>query len=185
MNTNRHLLDVQRLKTNFHTFEGLAKAVENVSFHMDEGETVGLVGESGCGKSVTALSIMRLIKNPPGKIVGGQIFFEGADLLKLSESRMRAIRDIYANPRYPHTQALLSAVPVHDSALKARELFWEMMYPAPSIRRPAVAFIPAAPATWISAHNKKRKIWEMSTGWRAICVELTESKDKISPQLTV
>ena len=65
MNTNRHLLDVQGLKTNFHTFEGIARAVENVSFHMDEGETLGLVGESGCGKSVTALSIMRIIKNPP------------------------------------------------------------------------------------------------------------------------
>ena len=77
MNTNRHLLDVQGLKTNFHTFEGIARAVENVSFHMDEGETVGLVGESGCGKSVTALSIMRPIKNPPGKIVAGQILFEG------------------------------------------------------------------------------------------------------------
>ena len=66
--------------------------MENVSFFMDEGETLGLVGESGCGKSVTALSVMRLIKNPPGKIMDGRILFEGSDLLKLSESRMRAIR---------------------------------------------------------------------------------------------
>jgi peptide/nickel transport system ATP-binding protein/oligopeptide transport system ATP-binding protein len=83
---------VQRLKTNFYTFEGIARAVDNVSFFLEEGETLGLVGESGCGKSVTALSVMRLIKNPPGKIEAGEIFFEGADLLKLSESRMRSIR---------------------------------------------------------------------------------------------
>lgn len=92
MNTSRHLLEVQRLKTNFYTFEGIARAVDNVSFFLEEGETLGLVGESGCGKSVTALSVMRLIKNPPGKIEAGEIFFEGADLLKLSESRMRSIR---------------------------------------------------------------------------------------------
>ena len=92
MNTKSHLLEVQRLKTNFYTFEGIARAVDNVSFFLDEGETLGLVGESGCGKSVTALSVMRLIKNPPGKIEAGEIFFEGANLLKLSESRMRSIR---------------------------------------------------------------------------------------------
>jgi peptide/nickel transport system ATP-binding protein/oligopeptide transport system ATP-binding protein len=92
LNTKSHLLEVQRLKTNFYTFEGIARAVDNVSFFLEEGETLGLVGESGCGKSVTALSVMRLIKNPPGKIEAGEIFFEGADLLKLSESRMRSIR---------------------------------------------------------------------------------------------
>jgi peptide/nickel transport system ATP-binding protein/oligopeptide transport system ATP-binding protein len=92
LNTKSHLLEVQRLKTNFYTFEGIARAVDNVSFFLEEGETLGLVGESGCGKSVTALSVMRLIRNPPGKIEAGEIFFEGADLLKLSESRMRSIR---------------------------------------------------------------------------------------------
>jgi peptide/nickel transport system ATP-binding protein/oligopeptide transport system ATP-binding protein len=92
LNTKSHLLEVQRLKTNFYTFEGIARAVDNVSFFLDEGETLGLVGESGCGKSVTALSVMRLIKNPPGKIEAGEVFFEGADLLKLPESRMRSIR---------------------------------------------------------------------------------------------
>ena len=68
MNTKSHLLEVQRLKTNFYTFEGIARAVDNVSFFLEEGETLGLVGESGCGKSVTALSVMRLIPQPPGKI---------------------------------------------------------------------------------------------------------------------
>jgi len=76
LNEKRHLLEVQNLKTYFYTFEGIARAVEDVSLHMDKGETVGLVGESGCGKSVTALSIMRLIKNPPGKIVEGSILFD-------------------------------------------------------------------------------------------------------------
>ena len=75
MNTNKHLLDVQGLRTNFYTIEGIARAVQNVSFYMDQGETLGLVGESGCGKSVTALSVMRLIKDPPGRIEDGQILF--------------------------------------------------------------------------------------------------------------
>jgi len=121
LNTSRHLLDVQRLKTNFHTFEGLAKAVENVSFYMDEGETVGLVGESGCGKSVTALSIMRLIKNPPGKIVAGQIFFEGADLLKLSESRMRAIRGARISMIFQEPMTSLN--PVYTIGHQISEMF--------------------------------------------------------------
>jgi len=121
LNTNSHLLDVQRLQTNFHTFEGLAKAVENVSFHMNEGETLGLVGESGCGKSVTALSIMRLIKNPPGKIVGGQIFFEGADLLKLSESRMRAIRGARISMIFQEPMTSLN--PVYTIGHQIAEMF--------------------------------------------------------------
>ena len=74
------------------TQEGVVKAVDGVSFHLDEGEVLGLVGESGCGKSVSALSLMRLIPNPPGRIVGGQAFFEGQDLLSLEESELRKIR---------------------------------------------------------------------------------------------
>ena len=74
------------------TQEGVVKAVDGVSFHLDEGEVLGLVGESGCGKSVSALSLMRLIPDPPGRIVGGQAFFEGQDLLSLEESELRKIR---------------------------------------------------------------------------------------------
>ena len=73
--TSSHLLDVRDLRTQFLTQEGVVKAVDGVSFHLDEGEVLGLVGESGCGKSVSALSLMRLIPNPPGRIVGGQAFF--------------------------------------------------------------------------------------------------------------
>ncbi|GAB4444361.1 MAG: ABC transporter ATP-binding protein [Chloroflexi bacterium OHK40] len=86
------LLDVRNLQTQFHTQDGVVKAVDGVSFHVDRGETLGIVGESGCGKSVTSLSIMRLIPSPPGKIAGGQILFDGEDLLKLSEEEMRHIR---------------------------------------------------------------------------------------------
>ena len=90
--TTEHLLDVRGLKTQFTTEAGTLRAVDDVSFHVDEGETLGLVGESGCGKSVTALSIMRLIQSPPGQIVDGQIWYQGEDLLSLSETDMRRIR---------------------------------------------------------------------------------------------
>jgi len=86
-----HLLEVNNLQTQFTTRAGLVRAVDGVSFYLDRGELLGLVGESGCGKSITALSVMRLI-SPPGKIVGGEISFDGRNLLKLSDSEMRAIR---------------------------------------------------------------------------------------------
>jgi len=86
------LLEIQDLRTNFYTQDGVVKAVNGVSYTLDEGETLGLVGESGCGKSVTALSIMRLIPQPPGKIVGGKVIFVGRDLVKLSEEEMRHVR---------------------------------------------------------------------------------------------
>ena len=86
------LLRVEDLKTYFLTYEGTIKAVDGISLTINKGETLGLVGESGCGKSVTALSIMRLVQSPPGKIVGGKIFFEGKNLLDLSEKEMRKIR---------------------------------------------------------------------------------------------
>jgi oligopeptide transport system ATP-binding protein len=86
------LLEVKNLKTYFTTRDGLVKAVDDVSFTIDKGETLGVVGESGSGKSVTALSILRLIPNPPGKIAGGEILFEGRDLLKLSDREIRKVR---------------------------------------------------------------------------------------------
>ena len=86
------LLSVSQLKTYFYTSEGVAKAVDDVSFAVGHGETVGLVGESGCGKSVTALSIMRLVDDPPGKIVGGEIRLEGKNLLEVPRPEMRQIR---------------------------------------------------------------------------------------------
>lgn len=86
------LLSVKDLKTYFYTDDGVIPAVDGVSFDLERGSTIGIVGESGCGKSVTSLSILGLIPQPPGKIVGGQILFEGQDLLKLSEPELRQIR---------------------------------------------------------------------------------------------
>ncbi|MYA60543.1 MAG: ABC transporter ATP-binding protein [Chloroflexi bacterium] len=88
----RHLLEVRDLETEFHTDFGIVKAVDGVDLHIDEGETVGLVGESGCGKSVAALSIVRLVPDPPGRIVNGQVLFEGEDLLQLGVRDMRHVR---------------------------------------------------------------------------------------------
>ncbi len=85
------LLEVERLQTHFGTPDGVVRAVEGVSFKIDAGETVAIVGESGCGKSVTSMSILRLIQEPPGKIAGS-IRFEGRELLELPETEMRTIR---------------------------------------------------------------------------------------------
>lgn len=89
---NNRLLTIKDLCTYFFTHDGLVKAVDGVSFHINKGETLGLVGESGCGKSVTALSIMGLVPNPPGRIVGGQIIFEKEDLLNKSRKELEEIR---------------------------------------------------------------------------------------------
>jgi ABC-type dipeptide/oligopeptide/nickel transport system ATPase component len=86
------ILQVKNLETSFFTEDGIVKAVENVSFDVYKGQTLGIVGESGCGKSVTSLSIMRLIPNPPGRITNGEILYKGKDLLKLSPNEMRSIR---------------------------------------------------------------------------------------------
>jgi oligopeptide/dipeptide ABC transporter ATP-binding protein len=86
------LLEVDNLQTHFFTPGGVIRAVNGVSYHLKPGETLGVVGESGCGKSVTALSILRLVSSPPGRIVGGAIRFEGRDLLDLSEYEMEQIR---------------------------------------------------------------------------------------------
>ncbi len=86
------LLEVRNLETRFYTQEGVVKAVNGISYTLDEGETLGVVGESGCGKSVSVLSMMRLIPSPPGKITGGEVLFEGQDLLKMSQEEIRHIR---------------------------------------------------------------------------------------------
>ncbi len=100
---DKTLLEVRNLKTYFYTGDGVVKAVDGVDFSVNEGEVLGLVGESGCGKSVTSLSIMRLV-GAPGRIVDGEIFFRGEDLLKLPESKMVHVRGdrlsmIFQQPR--------------------------------------------------------------------------------------
>jgi len=89
---NQKILEIKELRTYFFTYEGVAKAVDGVSCQLEKGEPLGVVGESGCGKSVTALSVLRLIPVPPGRVVGGEILFKGRNLLGLSEDEMRKIR---------------------------------------------------------------------------------------------
>jgi len=86
------ILKIRGLKTYFYTYAGIVRALEGIDLDIYKGETIGLVGETGCGKSVTSLSIMRLVPDPPGRIVGGEIIFKGEDLLKKSEDEMQSIR---------------------------------------------------------------------------------------------
>jgi len=86
------VLEVRNLKTHFHTDEGVVPAVDGVDFTLKKGKTLCVVGESGCGKSVTAYTVMRLIPMPPGKVESGEILYKGKDLVKLTENEMRDIR---------------------------------------------------------------------------------------------
>ncbi|HIE24828.1 MAG TPA: ABC transporter ATP-binding protein, partial [Anaerolineales bacterium] len=86
------LLEIKNLKTRFFTDEGVVKAVNDISYSMESGEILGVVGESGCGKSVHALSIMQLVQDPPGKITQGEVWLDGRDLLKLNDKEMKKVR---------------------------------------------------------------------------------------------
>ncbi|UCE00576.1 MAG: ABC transporter ATP-binding protein [Chloroflexota bacterium] len=108
-NNKQPLLEVQNLKTYFYTEDGVVKAVDGVDFTVYPGEVMGLVGESGCGKSVTSLSIMRLI-GIPGKVIEGEIFFEGRDLLKLSEAEMVDMRGNRISMIFQQPQSSLNPV---------------------------------------------------------------------------
>jgi oligopeptide transport system ATP-binding protein len=134
------LIKIDNLKTRFHTEDGIVKAVNGVSYAMDPGEVLGVVGESGCGKSVHALSIMRLIQIPPGEIESGEIWFDGQDLLKLSNKEIRQIRgrDIAMvfqdpmsslNPVYTVGLQIMEAIMLHKDVNKkeARERAAELL----------------------------------------------------------
>jgi peptide/nickel transport system ATP-binding protein len=144
------LLEVENLQTHFGTMDGVVRAVEGLSFHIDAGETLGIVGESGCGKSVTSMSILRLIPEPPGKIAGS-IRFEGRDLLTVSESEMRAIRGnaismIFQEPmtslnpvltvgkQIGETVRLHQGMNARDAEAKAVEMLTLVGIPAPERR---------------------------------------------------
>jgi len=150
-NTQDLLLDVKGLKTHFFSDDGVSPAVDGVDFHVRRGETLGVVGESGCGKSVTALSIMRLIPDPPGRIVAGRILFEGRDLLDLSADQMRAIRGnrismifqepmTSLNPVYTIGNQIAEAVRLHqklsppDALDRSLEMLKRVGIPAPERR---------------------------------------------------
>lgn len=148
---NQYLLEVVNLKTHFYTEKGIVKAVDGVNFNIKSGEIIGLVGESGCGKSVTAYSIIRLVESPPGDIVHGEIFFEGEDLLKKSESEMRKIRGnkismifqdpmVSLNPVYTVGEQISENLRLHqklntkEAKTKAIEMMSLVKIPEPSIR---------------------------------------------------
>ncbi|MCE5195604.1 MAG: ABC transporter ATP-binding protein [Negativicutes bacterium] len=128
------LLDIRNLSTYFYTSEGEVKAVDGVSFQINEGETLAVVGESGCGKSVTSLSVMRLIPWPPGKIVGGEILFNDRDILKMSDEEVQKIRGneismifqepmTSLNPVYSVGFQISEALELHQHLSKAQA--WE------------------------------------------------------------
>jgi peptide/nickel transport system ATP-binding protein len=121
------LLDVKGLKTYFFTDEGVIRAVDGIDLYIDKGETLGIVGESGCGKSVTALSVMRLIPQPPGRIVEGQILYNGRNLLDLPPAQMRKIRGkeismifqepmTSLNPVFTVGEQIAEAIRLHEGA---------------------------------------------------------------------
>ena len=123
------LLKVDNLSTWFYTDDGIVKAVNDVSFSLNKGHTLGIVGESGCGKSITSLSVMRLIDSPPGKIVGGKIIFKGEDLLAKSEEEMRRVRGkriamifqepmTSLNPVYTVGRQIEEALLIHETMTK-------------------------------------------------------------------
>ncbi len=127
---NQNLLEVKDLQTYFYTDAGTIKAVDGISFNVKKGKTLGIVGESGCGKSITSLSIMQLVETPPGKIVGGTITFENENLLKKSEDQMRNIRGkkiamifqepmTSLNPVYTVGNQIVEALLIHEKMSKA------------------------------------------------------------------
>jgi oligopeptide/dipeptide ABC transporter ATP-binding protein len=145
------LLTVKNLRTHFFTYAGLVRAVDDVSFSLHPGEMLGVVGESGCGKSVMARSILRLIPDPPGRIVGGEILFEGQPILRLSEDQMQAIRGnqismIFQepmsslNPVYTVGNQLSEVFPLHQKLKKKEawarsvEMLKRVGIPAPESR---------------------------------------------------
>jgi peptide/nickel transport system ATP-binding protein len=145
------LLKLDNLRTVFETAEGAARVVDGVSFEIAPAEAVGLVGESGCGKSVTALSIMRLVTSPPGRIDGGSILFEGRDLLALPEKEMRRVRGnkisivfqeplTSLNPVFTCGEQVREAIALHqglsrsDSKAKAIEMLRLVRIPDPEKR---------------------------------------------------
>jgi oligopeptide/dipeptide ABC transporter ATP-binding protein len=149
MNTES-VLQIENLKTFFHTFEGMAKAVNGVSFNLAKGEILGVVGESGCGKSVTALSVLRLVPRP-GRIVDGKIRFLGNDLLGLTEKQMREIRGdrismifqepmISLNPAFTIGDQMMEALRVHrrisrtEAKNRAVEMLRQVEIPVPEKR---------------------------------------------------
>jgi len=135
------LIEVKNLKVHFYTDAGVVKAVDDVSFSIGAGKTLGVVGESGCGKSITSLSIMQLIETPPGKIAGGEILYRGENLLEKTADEMRKIRGnkiamifqepmTSLNPVFTVGQQIIEAIMIHETGItkkQAREKAIDML----------------------------------------------------------
>lgn len=121
MNGGPNILEVDKLITSFETDRGLLRAVDQVSFSVPEGKTVGIVGESGCGKSVTAMSIVRLLPQPAGRVLGGHVFFKGRDILRCGEAEMRKIRGGDIGVIFQEPMSALN--PVHRIGRQVSEVF--------------------------------------------------------------
>ena len=124
-----HLLEVRDLRTHFHTRDGIVRAVDGISFAVGAGETLGIVGESGCGKSITSLSIMRLVPCPPGRYASGEILFDDLDLLQLPETQMRGIRGkdiamIFQEPMTSLNPVLTIGEQIAESVMQHEGLRW-------------------------------------------------------------
>jgi len=149
--SSENVLEVKDLKTHFFTSRGVVKAVDGVSFGLKEGETLGLVGESGCGKTITCLSILGLVPGPAGRITGGEIIFEGEDLVSMSEKEMRNIRGrkismilqdpmVSLNPVYTIGDQVAEPVKIHQKLSprlaweKAKEMLRLVGIPSPEVR---------------------------------------------------
>ena len=116
-----NILEVDKLITSFETDRGLLRAVDQVSFSVPEGKTVGIVGESGCGKSVTAMSIVRLLPQPSGKVLGGHVYFKGKDLLRATDAEIRRVRGAEIGVIFQEPMAALN--PVHRIGKQVSEIF--------------------------------------------------------------
>lgn len=119
--SNDNLLEVEKLITSFDTDRGMLRAVDQVSFSVPRGKTVGIVGESGCGKSVTAMSIVRLLPQPAGRILGGQVMFNGRDLVRASDKEMRSVRGGEIGVIFQEPMTALN--PVHRIGRQVAEVF--------------------------------------------------------------
>lgn len=113
-----NLVEIKGLRTYFYTEDGIVRAIEGIDLHIERGETLGLVGESGCGKTVTALSILRLVPDPPGKIIDGEIWFDRQNLLALAEEEMRKIRGNDISMIFQDPQSALNPVYTVDNQLR-------------------------------------------------------------------
>lgn len=149
--TREKLIDIKGLHTYFYTDDGIVKSVNDVSYEIYKGETLAVVGESGCGKSVTAMSVMRLIPDPPGKIAGGEIIFKGRDITKISEEEMRKIRGneisvifqepmTSLNPVYTVGDQIQEAIMLHlnmdyaQARVRSIEMLATVGIPSPEVR---------------------------------------------------